>query len=139
MIMKEEQNKERHPEDEKNVLEWIVFSLSLLFILGILGYLVYQASTYEAGSPDLRITYVHDPSPNSPHRYFLRISNDGRETAEEVQVEMVLEQDGEVLEAAAMTLPYLPKQSAREGWLVFSKDPAGADTLYARVVGYKKP
>ena len=137
--MTEEQNRQRHPEDEKNILEWTVFSLSLMLILGILGYLVYQVSVHEPGSPDLGLTYVHDPSPHAPHRYLLRITNDGRETAEEIQVEMVLEQDGEELETVALTLPYLPKQSAREGWVVFSKDPAEADTLYARVVSYKKP
>ena len=137
--MTEEKKQERHPEDEKNLLEWMVFAVSLLIVVGILGYLVYQVAVHEEGSPDLAITYVHDPSPHAPHRYFLRIRNDGQETAEEVQVEMVLEQGGEELETAALTLPYLPKQSAREGWLVFSKDPAEADTVYARVISYKKP
>lgn len=136
--MTEEQN-EGHPEDEKNILEWAVFSFSLLLIIGILGYLVYHASIYKPGSPDLHITYVHDPSPHAPYRYFLRISNDGAETAEEVQVEMVLEQEGEELEVAALSLSYLPKQSAREGWVNFSRNPSEADTLYARVVSYKKP
>ena len=137
--MTKEKNHERHPEDEKNLLEWIVFAGSLLMVLGILGYLVYQVAVYEEGSPDLAITYVHDPAPHAPHRYFLRIKNEGQETAEEVQVEMVLERDGEELEVSALTLPYLPKQSAREGWAVFSKSPSETDTLYARVVSYKRP
>ena len=137
--MTEEKNHEGHTEDKKNLLEWMVFAVSLLMVFGILGYLVYQVAVYEEGSPDLHITYVHDPAPHAPHRYFLRIKNDGQETAEEVQVEMVLERGGEEMETAALTLPYLPKQSVREGWLVFSKDPATADTLYARVISYKKP
>lgn len=137
--MTKEQHQQRRPEDEKNLLEWIVFAASLLLIMGILSYLVYQVAIHEDGSPDLAITYVHDPAPHAPHRYFLRIKNDGQETAEEVQVEMVLERGGEEMETAALTLPYLPKQSVREGWLVFSKDPATADTLYARVISYKKP
>lgn len=137
--MTEEKKHERHPEDEKNLLEWMVFAVSLLMVVGILGYLVYQVAVYEEGSPDLAITYVHDPAPHAPYRYFLRIKNDGQETAEEVQIEMVLERDGEELEVSALTLPYLPKESAREGWVVFSKDPAAADTVYARVISYKKP
>lgn len=137
--MTNEQKSERRPEDEKNLLEWIVFSMSLLLITSILGYLVYQVAIHEEGSPDLGITYVQDPSPHAPYRYFLRIKNDGRETAEEVQVEMVLEREGEELEVAALSLPYLPKLSAREGWVVFSKNPSEADTLYARVVSYKRP
>src|SRR5690606_38576706 len=137
--MTEEKKHEGRPEDQKNLLEWMVFAVSLLMVIGILGYLVYQVAVYEEGSPDLHFTYVHGPAPHAPHRYFLRIKNDGQETAEEGQVEMVLERGGEEMETAALTLPYLPKQSVREGWLVFSKDPATADTLYARVISYKKP
>jgi len=137
--MTEEQHQERHPEDEKNLLEWMVFALSLLMVLGILGYLVYQVAVYEEGSPDLAITYVQDPAEHAPHRYLLRIKNDGQETAEEVKVEMVLQRAGEELERAELSLPYLPKQSAREGWVIFTQDPAVADTLYARVVSYKRP
>jgi len=132
--------KQKHPTgDEKNLLEWTVFFLSLLLITGILGYLVYQTVIYQPGSPDLDITYVHDPSPHAPYRYFIRVKNHGNETAEEVQVEMVLEQDGKEIEVATMAIPYSPKQSVREGWVLFSKDPAAADTIYARVVSYKKP
>ena len=133
------EKQKHHTGDEKNLLEWTVFFLSLLLITGILGYLVYQTAIYQPGSPDLDITYVHDPSPHAPYRYFMRIKNHGNETAEEVQVEMVLEQDGKEIEVATMAIPYSPKQSVREGWVLFSKDPAAADTLYARVVSYKKP
>jgi len=128
-----------YKEDEKNLLEWTVFSVSVLLILGILGYLIYQTVVYQPGSPDLDVTYVNDPSPHAPYRYFIRIKNDGQETAEEVQIEMVLELDGEEMEVAMLTIPYSPKQSTREGWVIFSKDPSEADTLYARVVSYKKP
>src|SRR5690606_1885901 len=98
-----------------------------------------HASIYEPGSPDLNITYVHDPSEHAPHRYFLSIKNDSLETAEEDQIEMVLEQEWGVSEVAGMFMPYVPKLSHREGWVVVSKDHAMADTLYARVVSYKKP
>lgn len=137
--MTEEKKRQRHPQDEKNLLEWAVFTVSLLMIVGILGYLIYQVAIHEDGSPDLIVTYRPDPTPHAPHRYFLSIKNDGQETAEEVQVEMVLERDGEPLEVSALTLPYLPKESGRDGWIVFSKDPAAADTVYARVISYKKP
>jgi uncharacterized protein (TIGR02588 family) len=141
--MKKEEEEEKkqgnHPEDDKNILEWIVFSLSLVLITAILGYLVYQTATYQSGSPDLGVSYVHDPSPHAPYRYFIRIRNDGQETAEEVQIELVLEKDGAELESAAMSIPYSPKKSTREGWVNFSKNPSDADTLYARVVSYKRP
>lgn len=136
---KEQQNKTHGPEDEKNILEWSVFGFSLLLILGILIYLIFQTVVYKAGSPDLHITFVHDPSPHAPYRYFLQIRNDGKETAEEVVVDLVLEQNGEQLEVASLSIPYSPKQSVREGWVNFSNNPSKSDTVYARVVSYKKP
>lgn len=128
-----------HPEDEKNILEWMVFSLSLLLIVGILGYLIFQIMHYEPGSPDLVITYKSDPSPHAPYRYHLTISNEGQETAEEVHIKLILEKDGQELEQAEIDIPYAPINSTKEGWVNFSKNPHHADTLYARVVSYKKP
>ncbi|MEX2594646.1 MAG: hypothetical protein WD426_17880 [Anditalea sp.] len=137
--MNEDRKKKNNPEDEKNILEWAVFSLSLLLITGILGYLVFQTIQHEPGSPDLVITYETAPSPHAPYRYHVTISNEGQETAEEVQIELILEKDGQQLELATLDILYAPKESSKEGWVNFSKNPIEADTLYARVVSYKKP
>jgi uncharacterized protein (TIGR02588 family) len=85
------------------------------------------------------VTYENDASPNAPYRYHLSVKNNGQVTAEEVHIELVLEKDGQELELATIHLPYAPKESTREGWINFSKNPTEADTLYARVVSYKKP
>ncbi len=69
----------------------------------------------------------------------MTVKNNGQVTAEEVHIELVLEKDGQELELATIHLPYAPKESTREGWINFSKNPTEADTLYARVVSYKKP
>src|SRR5690606_28093111 len=137
--MTEEKEEKEHPEDKKNILEWIIFSLSLLLISGIFGYLIYQSVIYEPGSPDLVVTFKSDPSPNSPYRFHVSVENKGQETAEEVNIELVLKKGGQELEMATLQIPYSPKESTREGWLNFSKNPAMADTLYSRVVSYKKP
>src|SRR5690554_1916976 len=137
--MKEEKKQGNHPEDDKNILEWVVFSFSVILIMTILGYLIYKTVIHQPGSPDLGVSFVHDPSPQAPYRYFISVRNDGQETAEEVQIELVSEKDGAEVESAAMSIPYSPKKSTREGWVNFSKNPAFADTLYARVVSYKKP
>ena len=131
--------KSEQKEDQKNVLEWIVFTLSLTLVLALFGYLIHQTIRYEPGSPDLEVTYKPEPSLNAPYRYHLTIKNNGQETAQEVQVELILEKDGKQLEMATITLPFAPKESRREGWVNFSKNPVEADTVYSRVVSYKKP
>ena len=125
--------------DKKNILEWSVFTLSLLLVTALLAFLIYETITYKPSTPDLVIEYKHDPSQNAPHRYHVTIINKGQETAEEVQIELILEKDGRELEKAGMQIPFAPQESKREGWVSFSKDPSKADTLYSRVVSYKRP
>lgn len=130
---------EHHKHDKKNTLEWSVFTISLLSVISLLAFLTYQTITYNPSSPDLVVEYKHDPSQNAPHRYHITIRNKGQETAEEVQIELILEKNGRELEKATMQIPFAPQESKREGWVSFSKDPAKADTLYSRVVSYKRP
>jgi uncharacterized protein (TIGR02588 family) len=138
-ISKKADQPEGQEEDQKNVLEWVVFSFSLTLILALFGYLIYQTIHYEPGSPDLVVTYKPDPSSHAPYRYHLTIHNQGQETAQEVQVELVLEKGGKQLELATINLPFAPKESRREGWVNFSNNPEAADSVYSRVVSYKKP
>jgi uncharacterized protein (TIGR02588 family) len=126
-------------DDSKNLLEWVVFYVSLLLVLTILGYLVYNVYNYKPSPPDLLVTYKHDPSKYAPNRYHVLVKNQGGETAEEVNVELVLEQAGNELEAAELQIPFSPRASEREGWVNFKTDPASADTVIARVMSYKKP
>lgn len=137
--MAEKPKQKEHPDEKKNILEWAVFFSSLLLIAGILGYLIYKTITYTPSSPDLVIEYKPDPSPHAPYRYHVSIKNLGKETAEEVHIELVLEKDGQSIELAAMEIPFSPKESSREGWVIFSKNPNLADTLYSRIISYKKP
>lgn len=125
--------------DQKSWLEWAVFGLSLLLVLTILGYLGYKAYTQQPSTPDLYVEYRHDPSPHSPYRYHVAVHNKGGETAEAVQIELVLQQAGQEVEKAEMQIDFSPQKSIREGWVSFSKDPAKADSVVARVVSYKRP
>lgn len=130
--------KDEKPEDEKNILEWAVFFVSLGMVIGLLAYLSYQSITYKPTDPDLFIVHTSDPSPYAPYRYKITLRNTGHQTATEVHLEFTLEKDGKKLEAATMEIPFAPQQSTREGWINFSLDPTNADSIKARVVSYKK-
>ena len=138
-MMDKTKRKHREGDDSKNPLEWAVFAVSLLLILAILGYLGYQAMHYQPSSPDIKVSYRPDPSVQAPHRYHIAIVNLGGETAEEVVVELALQQKGEELETAELQIPFAPRDSEREGWVTFKADPATVDSVAARVVSYKKP
>ena len=126
-------------QDQKNWLEWMVFSISLLMLLAILGYLGYQVLTYKAMDPEVYAEAKHDPSELAPNRYKVTVHNTGGTTAEEVIVEFKLYEKGETLEESELQIAFSPKESKREGWVIFRNNPQAADSVIARVVSYKKP
>ena len=135
----ENKENEQNNEGKKNVLEWIVFSISLLLTLGTFSYLGYKTYTHQPSSPDILVEYSPNPTDNAPYRYHLIIQNIGGETAEEVLIEMMLQENGKTIESSEVTLSFVPKKSKREGWITFTNDPALADTILAKVVSFKRP
>ena len=118
--------------EEKSWLEWLVFGVSCLFILALLGYLVHDARTDQGRSPDLRIS-LGEPTP-SAHGYLVpvRVANNGDETAQAVELEISTQ--GGQPEQATLTYDFLASGEVREGWVGFSRAP---QSLTARVVGYR--
>lgn len=125
--------------DRKNGLEWTVFTLSLLLVLAILGYLGYQVYTQKEETPDIIADTRHDPSDHNPYRYHVTVHNRGGQTAETVVIEVTVKKGGQDVEKAELELPFVPKESKREGWVNFTEDPGLSDTLEAHVLSYKKP
>lgn len=126
-------------KDQKNPLEWAVFGISLLTILAIFVYLIYQTLNYKPSSPELFVEYWPDPTEAQPHRYHVVVQNTGGETAESVQVELRLEQANQETEKATLELPYVPQESRREGWVNFSSKPVHEKAVTGKVVSYQKP
>lgn len=135
----ENEEKEKRKEDKKNVFEWIVFSISLLLTIGTIGYLGYKTYTHQPSPPDILVRYSPNPTDNAPYRYHLIIQNVGGETAEEVLVELILQESGKTVERSEVRLSFVPQKSKRESWVTFTNDPALGDTILAKVVSFKKP
>lgn len=136
----QESEKKSNPNfEKKNVLEWSVFVLGLIMIVGVLIYLSYKTYTHKPTPADIKVEFSLDPTPNAPYRYQLLVHNLGGATAENVLVELSLQKADSILEKSEITFQYVPNSSKREGWIIFSENPAHADSVVSKVVSFKAP
>ena len=84
----------------------------------------------QLGQPQPQLNYFLVP---------LTATNRGDETAEGVQIEVVLESGGEEKETGEFEIAFLPRHSSREGWVTFETDPRTVEQMKARVLGFEKP
>jgi uncharacterized protein (TIGR02588 family) len=123
----------------KNSLEWSVFAISALLIVALVATLIREATTEGDQPPLLRVTIGDTLSDgHGGHRIPITVRNDGDRTAAEAKIEVTLEEGGREVERGEVTLPFVPQQSSRTGWVVFNRDPRCC-RLSARAVGYQQP
>lgn len=124
---------------QKNPLEWSVFFVSLLLIGACITLLVMQMmSSGAVAHADLVIT---TDAPTKVTEGFLvpvTVSNEGEETAADVEGEIELTKSGATVETGTFTLAYAPAQSKRKAAVVFTVDPRCCE-IETRVRGYIKP
>ncbi len=116
--------------EQKSWLEWVVFILSAMLIVTVVGYLINDAISDANLPPDLRIT-LGQPIP-SAHGFVVPINvvNKGDQTAQAVELEVPAG-----AEQATLTYDFLSSGETRDGWVGFSQKPGRE--LKARVVGYR--
>src|SRR5690554_3555414 len=125
-----EHDQHKNPNfEKKNALEWTVFTIGLLFVVGILSYLAVQIYDHDLTPPDIHVEYIPDPTQHALYRYQLTIINDGGETAENVMIELALVKADSTLEKSEITFQYVPSQSQRIGWIIFNTNPSEADSI----------
>jgi uncharacterized protein (TIGR02588 family) len=120
--------------------EKMVGVLGLLIVLGILGFLLYEA--FQPQSEAQIVTEVQSISPQ-PGGYLVQFeaSNHGRQTAAAILIEGALYDPAspdEPIETAEVTFDYIPDQSDRTGAFVFEHDPREYD-LRLQVKGFMDP
>lgn len=122
----------------KNRLEWSVFAASAVVVVAVLVYLGWSAIHDRRTPPDLRIFTGTTVAAADSYRVPIVVRNDGQSTAESVSIEVLLLRGNEEIERADLELPFVPRQSEREGWVTFRHDPRCC-TLQSRAVGYEAP
>ena len=108
----------------KNWLEWAVFAVSLVLVLGTLGFLVRQSFVIAGGPPEV-IARLGPPRPAAGGFMVpVEVANTGEGTAEDVQVTVILESAEGKREESSLEIAFLPRNSRRNGWVTFRSDPS---------------
>jgi uncharacterized protein (TIGR02588 family) len=124
---------------QKNGLEWSVFALGLVLVLGTLGYLTWSALTQSDQPAQLEVRLGEPQQRRKQFVVPVSVANHGDQTAEGVLIEVTLENKGEEVESAEFEVAFVPRHSQREGEVLFKKNPQTAGNLTARVLGYETP
>ena len=124
---------------EKNWLEWLVFTASLILVLSTLGYLVYDGATFGEAPPSIEFQLGQPQQRSNRFVVPVSVTNRGDETAQGVHIEVTLESGGKEEENADFEIAFLPRHSTRKGWVTFKTDPRSAEQMEARVLGFEKP
>ncbi|HEY9782840.1 MAG TPA: hypothetical protein V6D09_22205 [Leptolyngbyaceae cyanobacterium] len=124
---------------EKNWLEWLVFTASLILVLSTLGYLVYDGATFGEAPPSIEFQLGQPQQRSNRFVVPVSVTNRGDETAQGVHIEVTLESGGKEQENADFEIAFLPRHSTRKGWVTFKTDPRSAEQMEARVLGFEKP
>lgn len=119
--------------------EWVAAGVSLLILLGVLGFLLYDAVDSTSTPPRVEVV-VDSVGPAGPAGFLVTFTatNSGDETAGGVLVQGELRSDTGLVESAEATLSYVPSHSSRSGGLIFQHDPRRY-ALQVRPRGYDRP
>lgn len=109
------------------ILEWAAAAVGLVLTLGAVGYLAIESLQPDNGPPIL--VARADAPVRTSGGYFVsvRVENQGRATAADVEVEGVLRSGNGEEERSAITLDYLAGGGVRRGGLIFQADPRIGD------------
>jgi len=123
---------------EKNRLEWAVFGVGLVLVLGTVGFLAWDAVQGRDSPPDLSVALGSPERRAEVWAVPVTVRNRGQETAEGAHVEVALDLPDGTREEAEIDFAFVPRGSKREGWVQFLHPPA-TGRLTGRVTGYEQP
>lgn len=119
-------------------LEWVTGLLSILLVLGMIGWIATEAILHPKTAPEFRSEILAIRAVKDGFRVEFEIFNDGTATAAAVEVRgELMEEDGST-ETAEATFDYVPARSSAKGGFVFAQNPEER-SIRIRAVGYTEP
>ena len=128
----------QNPVDTIPLSEWIVAAIGAVLVIGVIGFMVYQAVAGDTSPPNISIQTraIHE----SENGFLVEVTviNQGGQTAGGLLIEGELSDGEEAIETSQATLSYVPAQSQRSSGLFFTEDPR-QHALKVRALGYETP
>lgn len=125
-------------KQRKNILEWIVFGVSVVAIAAVLAALLTGGNASGDAPPLLNVRAGDPAAVAGSYRVPVTVENSGDRTAEEAHIEVVLTNGAEIVERGELTIAFVPRGSTRNGWVTFRNDPRRF-TVVARATGFNEP
>ena len=139
MSVRENPEKQEHRRKSHTpVSEWIFAGVGLILVVGVVGFLMYQAVTENPSSPDVTVQVESVITLRSGYLVKIKITNHGDATAAGLIVEGELRKGEEQIELSRTEIDYAPAHAEKRGGLFFSQDPRRGE-LRVRALGYEEP
>jgi uncharacterized protein (TIGR02588 family) len=127
-------NEEKPIPAGKNRLEWTIFGASLLLVGALFSFLTFEAISSTALPPRLEVSLGEPVKAGESVLVPVTVENRGDTTAASVEVEVKRRNSDET---SHFSLPYVPRDGHRKGWVVFD-GPLDKRDLKADIVGYEE-
>ncbi len=128
-------------KQETPLWEYIIGIMGLLFLIGIVSFLIYEAMQ-PTTPPEVTVTAERILPVTGGYLVEIRATNVGESTGAGVEVEGTLntseDPQAEPVETSSATFDYIPSQSSRHGGLFFQEDPSQY-ILTVQARGYSQP
>lgn len=124
-------------QSSKNLLEWTVFAISSVLVLGILACLTLAAFTVKEEPARLRVETGKPVVENGWLRIPVSVSNDGDRVAANVDLQVTIG-SGDSRREAGFSVDFIPRGATRTGAVSF-KGTELPDNLECGVLGYEEP
>jgi len=122
----------------QNWLEWVVLGVSVVAVVGLVGFLIIDGITDEGRPPEPRVELLAQAAYELPGGWIIPaiVTNDGDEAAEALALRATATVDG-AEEESEISIDYLPPGSDVDVSFGFSGTPKGEVTV--QVVGFRLP
>lgn len=127
------------PRPETSWLEWVMFGVGSVLLLGTLGLLVYEALKFEDEPPHITVDIGSTDARRGTYGVPVTVRNTGGETASSVEIQITAFFSGGVQQQGHITFDFVPTHSTAKGWVTFERPPSASDSIRARVLGYRLP